>query len=205
MGSANQMLQLAVVPQKLVKKIINREFVDMSELLPASWRLDTEAGSSSHSSKHPRHGPVKQIKVWAECFVVYAAILVAAYPDKGPHLFAYLRSIVRASRQFEDTAWVSIRYGIPSGRGKPGLLGLGSAEPRPLQRCIYRVGKGYCQVLLLPRRYPCIGRLPRGTRGNSAGGPEPLGGKTNSTTTPYSPVASWHGGDLLPVQLCTGV
>lgn len=129
MGSANQMLQLAVVPQKLVKKIINREFVDMSELLPASWRLDTEAGSSSHSSKHPRHGPVKQIKVWAECFVVYAAILVAAYPDKGPHLFAYLRSIVRASRQFEDTAWVSYDMAFHRAEANRGSLDWGVPNP----------------------------------------------------------------------------
>ena len=28
------------IPQRLVKKILNRDFVDMSKLLPDSWRVD---------------------------------------------------------------------------------------------------------------------------------------------------------------------
>ena len=36
-----------------------------------------------------------------------AAILSAAFPDKAPHMFAYMRTIVRASRTFESTAWAS--------------------------------------------------------------------------------------------------
>ena len=36
-----------------------------------------------------------------------AAVLSAAYPEKAPHFFAYMRTIVRASRNFEGTSWVS--------------------------------------------------------------------------------------------------
>ena len=36
-----------------------------------------------------------------------AAILAAAYPAKAPHLFAYMRTIVRASRTFDSTAWAA--------------------------------------------------------------------------------------------------
>ena len=36
-----------------------------------------------------------------------AAILAAAFPVKAPHFFAYLRTITKASRTFESSAWAS--------------------------------------------------------------------------------------------------
>ena len=45
--------------------------------------------------------------LWTECFTTLATTLSARYPDKAPHLMAYLRTIVRASRNFEGSAWAS--------------------------------------------------------------------------------------------------
>ena len=36
-----------------------------------------------------------------------AAILAAQHPDKTPQLFAYLRTITRASPTFDSSAWAS--------------------------------------------------------------------------------------------------
>ena len=36
-----------------------------------------------------------------------AAILATTYPDKVPNFFAYLRTITKASRTFECSAWAS--------------------------------------------------------------------------------------------------
>ena len=96
------------VPPKLIRRITSLEFVDMWELLPESWRVDSasQSGCCPHT-KRPRRGMVTDILVWAECYATMAAILSAAYPNKAPHFFAYLRTITRASRNFEGTAWAS--------------------------------------------------------------------------------------------------
>lgn len=36
-----------------------------------------------------------------------AAILISAFPDKAPHIFAYMHTVVRASRTFESTTSAS--------------------------------------------------------------------------------------------------
>ena len=36
-----------------------------------------------------------------------AAILASAFPGKAPHFFTYLRTITKASRTFESSAWAS--------------------------------------------------------------------------------------------------
>ena len=41
-----------------------------------------------------------------ECFTTLAAALSTCYLDKAPHYMAYLRTIVRASQNFEGPPWV---------------------------------------------------------------------------------------------------
>ena len=93
------------VPPKLIKKITAKEYIDIGELLPESWRVETE-GTCCHT-KRPRRGFVTDINVWTECFATMAAILSSAFPLKAPHFFAYLRTITKASRTFEGPAWAS--------------------------------------------------------------------------------------------------
>ena len=71
------------VPPKLVKRIVEKEYVDIWELLPESWQIETE-GSYCHA-KRPRRNLVTDINVWTECFTTMAAILATAYPVKAPH------------------------------------------------------------------------------------------------------------------------
>ena len=58
-------LSLAV-PQKLLQKILDMEYVEMSELLPETWGLESGATSScSHDScRQMRRGPVTDILLW---------------------------------------------------------------------------------------------------------------------------------------------
>ena len=73
--------------------------------------------------------PSKDIQVWAECYSVYAAILSAAYPEKAPHLFAYMRTIVRASRQFMGHEWVSYDMTFRRTAANQGSLDWGVPNP----------------------------------------------------------------------------
>ena len=93
------------VPPKLTKRIVAREFVDMWELLPETWQLETEG--SCCQTRRPRRSLVTDINIWTECYATMAAILASAFPEKAPHLFAYLRTITKASRTFESSAWAS--------------------------------------------------------------------------------------------------
>ena len=78
----------------------------MGELLPETWRLE-EAQGGCCQSKRPRRGMITDFHIWTECYATMAAILAAQYPDKAPQLFAYLRTITRASRNFDSAAWAS--------------------------------------------------------------------------------------------------
>ena len=94
------------VPPQLTKKILALEFVDMWELLPESWQLEPAEPGCCHS-RRPRRGLVTNFPLWVECYAALVATLSTWYPEKMPHFMAYLRTITRASRNFEGTAWAS--------------------------------------------------------------------------------------------------
>ena len=94
------------LPPRLTRKILALEYVDMWELLPESWRLEPAEGGCCHS-RRPRRGLVTSFPLWVECYAALVATLSTRYPEKMPHFMAYLRTITRASRNFEGTAWAS--------------------------------------------------------------------------------------------------
>ncbi len=84
----------------------------MAELLPDSWRLDEllqpeSSQPTCHGTVKQRKKPVTDILTWVKCFSVMAAVMTAKHPDRAPGLFAYNKSIVRASQVFEGPTWVS--------------------------------------------------------------------------------------------------
>lgn len=96
----------ARLPRKLVTKIQSLEFVEMSEMLPETWWPDTHEGESS-SRRPSRRSPITDVLVWTECFALMAAVLAEKYPAKSPQLWAYLRRIVHAARNYQGAAWVA--------------------------------------------------------------------------------------------------
>ena len=100
-----RLLGFGSVPPKLAKRIMAKEFVDMWELLPETWRLEAEG--SCCQARRPRRALVTDINIWTECYATMAAILSSVYPEKAPHFFAYLRTITKASRTFQSSAWAS--------------------------------------------------------------------------------------------------
>ena len=83
---------VASLPIKLVKRILNLEFVEMSELT-----VDDDT-SQATGQPHPARLPVTTISQWLERFAVMVAIMVTRFPLKAPELFAYQAMIVRAQR-----------------------------------------------------------------------------------------------------------
>ena len=57
--------------------------------------------------KHPAHPQVTDILMWFECFTQLALVLCAKFPGKAAEFWAYQTTILRASRNFEGTVWVT--------------------------------------------------------------------------------------------------
>ena len=69
------------VPPCLVQKILGLEFVDMWELLPELWCLEsTESGCCN--PRCSRRGLMTSFTLQVECYASLVAILTARYPEK---------------------------------------------------------------------------------------------------------------------------
>ena len=107
-GSSSMFSPTARLPRKLVNKIQSLDFVEMSELLPEAWIPDADESTSSIHGRQPRRRtPVSDILVWTECYALMAAVLTEKFPRFSPQLFAYMRRVVHAAKNFRGTAWVA--------------------------------------------------------------------------------------------------
>ena len=164
---------LALIPPKLVQKILKGEFVDMYELLPETWRAEEPRDSCCRSSR-PKRGLVTDISLWTECYASLVAVLTTMHPDKAPHFMGYLRTIVRASRNFEGTAWASYDAAYHRQAANRHSLDWATIDPtiyneaftgraRPLPRCRYCLAETHeardCQYA--PREDPPRVKYPR--------------------------------------------
>ena len=91
----------AVIPSKVVKKILDLEFVEMAEIT-----LDEDVPSTPGRPATSRL-PVTDISIWLEKFSIMAAIMCTRFPEKAPELLAYQASIIRAERNYEGKQWVA--------------------------------------------------------------------------------------------------
>ena len=97
---------MALIPPKLVQKILRGDFIDMHELHPETWQAE-EPKESCCRSTWPKRGLITDITLWTECYALLVAVLSTKHPSKTPHFMGYMRTIVRASRNFEGAAWAS--------------------------------------------------------------------------------------------------
>ena len=97
----------AALSPKLVKRILDLEFVEMAELTTDTWEEPSPSDSSSAIRRPSRRVPVTDINIWLECFARMAAVLCTRFPEKAPELWAYQSTIVRAAKNFEGAIWVA--------------------------------------------------------------------------------------------------
>ena len=94
------------LPAKLTAKIESLQFIEMAELLPEAWALDGQAAPTDGFGKPVRRAVISDLMIWCECFTLMAAVLARKFPDRAPDLFAYMRRVMRAARNFEGAGWV---------------------------------------------------------------------------------------------------
>jgi hypothetical protein len=96
---------LLPVPDKLVKKILKLEFVEMQELLPESWLREEEETKSLVGFHRRKRSTTTNIFQWLQCYSAMVGVLSRAYPQVVPDLMAYQATIIRCYRDFEDLHW----------------------------------------------------------------------------------------------------
>ncbi len=99
---------LLPLPDKLRRKILEVNFIEMSELLPEVWMSEEEELPMFRSvlmMPKKRAGPVTDIMLWAQCFASYVAILASKFPSATPELLSYMAMIIKCARDYEGIAW----------------------------------------------------------------------------------------------------
>ena len=80
----------------------------MAELRADIWPDEPGPNEGvSQSRQQMGKPPVNDIRVWLECFARMAAVLVTRFPEKGPELWAYRSTILKAAHMYEGSNWVS--------------------------------------------------------------------------------------------------
>ena len=97
---------LPPIPAKIAARILKGEFVEMGDLLPEAWSIRKGDDSSGRKVSKAKK-KVEDIHVWLQCYAVYIGVMATKHPERVPELMSYMINIIRASQEFEDTAWVA--------------------------------------------------------------------------------------------------
>ena len=99
------------LPQRLMKKILALEFIEMRELLPEEWLSsaevrEQESHSCCNSAAQKLKAPITNIFTWLQGYASLVVALSTAHPSKVSELMAYQSTILRCYGDFESPAWV---------------------------------------------------------------------------------------------------
>eukprot|EP00731_Ephydatia_muelleri_P001233 Em0001g1233a len=100
---------LTTLPARLVKRILDFEFVEMADLLPDAWLEEPNTGNDGLSATRwfVRRALISDITIWLEGFARLASVITSKHPTKAAEMWAYQSSIIRAARNFDGTSWVA--------------------------------------------------------------------------------------------------
>ena len=143
----------AALPPKVVKKVLDLDFVEMAELRADIWPDDSQPAEGAQSARRPpAKPPVTDIKVWLDCYSRMAALLSTRFPQKAPELWAYQATIVKAAHNYEGASWVA--YDRQFRRDMLARKDLNWSTPNspPLQRGLHGKGESDPPVPPLPQR-----------------------------------------------------
>ena len=93
------------VPDKIRKRILDLEYMNVGELLPEMWNM--QGLQCCHQARTSRRGPVTNLLLWLEGYSILVAVLSSKYPEYTGELMAYQRWIIWAASNFVGSAWVT--------------------------------------------------------------------------------------------------
>lgn len=97
------------LPQKLLTRTTNLDFVEIQELLPEAWLQSGEADHlpcCSSTGLKKRKPPVTNIFKWLQGFMSLVSALSTAFPTYVPEFLAYQSTIIKCYRDYDGLGWV---------------------------------------------------------------------------------------------------
>ena len=99
---------LPVVPGKLVRKILQGEFVEMAELQKDNMEVERRRAAAGEAGQATRvnRREVPDFDTWLQCFSMYAVVICSKYPGKAKDLWAYQAFMVTEYRKCGGRGWL---------------------------------------------------------------------------------------------------
>ena len=80
----------------------------MFELLPELLAdVKTDESREGQQSRTRRRKRIQDINVWLQCFAVFVKVVARSFPEAVPGMMGYMTRIIRASQEYDGTAWVA--------------------------------------------------------------------------------------------------
>ncbi len=96
------------VPGELVGKILNREFVDMAELLRDNIEAERRRGQNDGASRPKQNRrEVPDLLSWIQCFGIYVSVTASEHPERVSKMLAYQTTLVREARRCGGGGWLA--------------------------------------------------------------------------------------------------
>ena len=91
---------VASLPQKVVKKCLTLSLSKCPSCgVTSGWMTQHLLTTHRTTTK----SPVINIRVWLECYARIAALLISHFPQKGPELWAYQSTVLKAVYNYEGS------------------------------------------------------------------------------------------------------
>ena len=91
------------VPNKLIKKIRDGEFIEMADLLPE--RLGA-GGDNEPTKSTKKRKIVTNILEWVRCFGLHISIIARSTPERVPDLLSYQALIINSYTEYQGDYWL---------------------------------------------------------------------------------------------------
>ena len=97
---------LPPIPTKLLNRIQDGLFIEMSDLLPDTLTsAEYNAGEDHGDSRKPKHHRELSIMEWVQSFGVYMAVMSRTKPHRIADLLGYQQRIIQASYNRQPGCW----------------------------------------------------------------------------------------------------
>ena len=105
---------IPTLPRRMVERMLAWEYIDLAELPPARANVSKESLNAtpnvlliqSFESARNHRRLIPDITTWVQCFSIYMSVLATKHGEYIPELMAYMRDIIRVSKQFKWPAWI---------------------------------------------------------------------------------------------------
>ena len=84
---------------------------------------------------------IQDINVWLQCFAMYTTVMASKFPEYTPQLLAYMVTTLKASQEYEGTAWAAYNVAYHQQAASTGHRGWSEVNTLLYAVCFMAKGK----------------------------------------------------------------